>query len=347
MISPVPDSRVKRSMPGPSRRIAAALLVLLHAGVCAAEPAAEARAVAALERGDIPALRDTLATVARTTTPDEAAALFATAVERLPRNRAFRARFDAALAGPLAPPAGQARYLFVFVPGWLYRTNTESGADFARPRRVLAARGYAVRLAEIDENGTVEANGDELAAELVRLAGDGRRLILVSTSKGGPETQLALDRLARTGEAGHVAAWVNIGGLLNGTAIADQWSAWPRSWLAAFAFAFIGRDTAAVPSMQTAVRRARFAELRGPDGMLVVNYIGAPRAAEVTPGAQGDYAVLAPHGPNDGLTLLADALVSQGVTVVERGLDHYFAAPDIDRRISALAQAVLETLGER
>ena len=26
---------------------------------------------------------------------------------------------------------------FVFVPGWLYRTNPESGADFARPRRVL------------------------------------------------------------------------------------------------------------------------------------------------------------------------------------------------------------------
>ena len=46
------------------------------------------------------------------------------------------------------------------------------------------------------------------------------------------------------------------------------------------------------------------------------------------------------------MTLLADALVPQGVTVVERGLDHYFAAPDIDRRIAAMAQAVLETLAE-
>jgi hypothetical protein len=36
----------------------------------------------------------------------------------------------------------------------------------------VLARGYAVRLAEIDENGTVEANGDALAAELERLAGD-------------------------------------------------------------------------------------------------------------------------------------------------------------------------------
>jgi hypothetical protein len=46
------------------------------------------------------------------------------------------------------------------------------------------------------------------------------------------------------------------------------------------------------------------------------------------------------------MTLLADALVPQGVTVVERGLDHYFAAPDLDRRIAAMAQAVLETLAE-
>src|SRR5262245_38082273 len=302
--------------------------------------------MAAMERGDTTALREALAAVARTASTDEAALLFAAAVERLPRNRAFRARFDAALTGPLVPPAGQERYLFVFVPGWLYRTNPESGADFARPRRVLAAGGYAVRLAEIDEDAPVEAKGGAVAAELEGVAGDGRRLVLISTSKAGPETQLALDRLERAGKATHVAAWVNIGGLLNGTAVADYWAAWPRRWLAAFAFAFMGHDTNAIPSMQMAPRRARFGELRVPDAVLVVNYIGAPRAAEVTSGAQGDYAIVLPHGPNDGLTLLADALVPQGVTVVERGLDHYFATPDIDRRIMAMAQAVLETLAE-
>jgi catechol 2,3-dioxygenase-like lactoylglutathione lyase family enzyme len=326
-------------------RLAAALVCSLFAVASSADP--EGQAMTAMERGDTPALREALAAVARTGSPDDAALLFAAAVERLPRNRAFRARFDAALSGPLVAQAGQERYLFVFVPGWLYRTNPDSGADFARPRGVLAARGYAVRLAEIDENATVEANGDALAAELERLAGDGRRLVLISTSKAGPETQLALDRLEREGKAAHVAAWVNIGGLLNGTAVADHWAAWPRSWLAAFAFAFMGHDTNAIPSMQMAPRRARFAELRVPDGVLVVNYIGAPRAAEITPGAQGDYAILLPHGPNDGLTLLADALVPQGVTVVERGLDHYFAAPDIDRRVAAMAQAVLETLADR
>jgi triacylglycerol esterase/lipase EstA (alpha/beta hydrolase family) len=329
------------------RRLAAALLAAFLFTAAVADPATEAQAVAALERGDTAAFRDALLSLARASSLDEAAAFFADAVERLPRNRAFRARFDAALAGPLAPPPGQARYLFVLVPGWLYRTNTESGADLARPHRVLAARGYAVRLAEIDENGTVEANGDALAAELARLAGDGRRLVLVSTSKAGPETQLALDRLERAGKAGHVAAWVNIGGLLNGTPLADHWDAWPRSWLAALAFAFMGHGTESIGSMTTGARRPRFAELGLPAGMLAVTYIGAPRAAEVSPGARDDYAIIAPHGPNDGMTLLADALVPQGVTVVERGLDHYFAAADLDRRIAAMAQAVLETVAEK
>ncbi len=344
MMDPGPGSRVKRAVVGPSRRTAAALLAACHLTCGAADPAMEARAVAAIEQGDTAAFRDALAMLARATSLDEAAALFADAVERLPRNRAFRARFDAALAGPLAPPAGQEHYLFVFVPGWLYRTNAESGADLARPRRVLAARGYAVHFAAIEENATVAANGEALAAELARLAGDGRRLVLVSTSKAGPETQLALDRLERAGHAAHVAAWVNIGGLLNGTPLADHWEVWPRRWLAAFAFAFMGHGTDSIGSMTTGARRARFAELRLPAGLLAVTYIGAPRVAEVTSGAQGDYAIIAPYGPNDGMTLLADALLPQGVTVVERGLDHYFGAPDIDRRIAAMAQAVLEAL---
>jgi hypothetical protein len=298
----------------------------------------------ALQQGDVAALRETLAAIARTSSIDDAAKAFAAAVESVPRNREFRARFDAARAGdPIVPPSG-ADYLFVFVPGWLYRANPGSGADLARPRAVLGALGLATHLAAIDENGTVEANGAALGAELERLAGDGRRLVLVSTSKAGPETHLALDQLGRSARAGHVAAWVNIGGLLNGTPRADYWMEWPQRWLAAIAFAFLGRGTQAIPSMMTAPRRARFPELRVPRGVLVVNYIGAPLSADIRPDVRADFEVIAPHGPNDGLTLLADALVPGGITLVERGLDHYFAAPDLDRRIAALAAALLGEL---
>jgi hypothetical protein len=137
---------------------------------------------------------------------------------------------------------------------------------------------------------------------------------------------------------------VNIGGLLNGTARADWWMEWPQRWLAVVGFAFLGRDTEAIPSMMMAPRRARFAELRVPHGVLVVNYIGAPLTADIRPDVRADFEVIAPYGPNDGLTLLADAIVPEGITLVERGLDHYFAAPDLDRRIAALAVALLGEL---
>ncbi len=311
----------------------------------AAQEASPAPLIAdALQRGDVARLREQLAAIARTSSIDAAAKAFAAAVESLPRNREFRVRFDAARAGGPQVPAAGAGYLFVFVPGWLYRANPDSGADLARPRAVLGALGLATHFAAIDENGTVEANGAALAAELERLAGDGRRLVLVSTSKGGPETHLALDQLGRSDGAGHVAAWVNIGGLLNGTARADYWMEWPQRWLAVIGFAFLGRGTDAIPSMTMAPRRARFAELRVPHRVLVVNYIGAPMTADIRPDVRADFEVIAPHGPNDGLTLLADAIVPDGITLVEPGLDHYFAAPDIDRRIAALAAALLGEL---
>jgi hypothetical protein len=280
----------------------------------------------------------------RASSIDAAATAFASAMEGLPRNRAFRAAFERALASPGAAIPGADRYLFVFVPGWLYWRQPESGADFARPRRVIGELGVAHRLAEIDENGTVDENAAMLAGELASLREDGRRVVLVSTSKGGPETLAALDRLRASGRADHVAAWVNIGGLLNGTVLADRETVWPRSWLAAIGFAFMGLDTAAISSMTTDASRKRFASAALPGHVLVVNYLGVPRASEVTSRAQDGYETLAEHGPNDGLTLLADAIVPGGTTLLERGLDHYFVTPDLDRRIAALAAALLGEL---
>jgi len=310
-----------------------------------ATAAGEAAFAEALQRGDTPAMREALAALARASSLDAAAETFAAAVGALPRNQRFRARFDAALAEPgRAPPAAAKRYLYVFVPGWLWQSHPESGADLARPRAVLGAMGLETRLVPLDENGTVEENGAALAEALAQLGGDGRRLVLVSTSKGGPETLLALDQLGRAGNSGHVAAWVNIGGLLNGTPRADRWMEWPQRWLAAVAFAFLGRGTDSIQSMTTAPRRARFAQVSVPSEILVVNYIGAPLTADIRPHVRDDFQAIAPFGPNDGLTLLADALVPQGVTVVERGLDHYFAAPDLDRRIEALTTALVGEL---
>ncbi|HSD54132.1 MAG TPA: hypothetical protein VLC47_08190 [Burkholderiales bacterium] len=298
----------------------------------------------ALENGDAAAMREALAAHARMTSLDEAAELFARTLEAVPRNREFRVRYERALAAPILPARKGSRELFLLVPGWRYRSEPATGADLAQVQRVLERLALATRLAPIGENDTVEANAEALATEIERLAPEGRRLILVSTSKGGPETHLALDRLRQAGRAGQVAAWVNIGGLLHGTAIADYWDTWPRSWLAAIGLALGGHHARAIPTMTTAASRARLATSQLPQRVLVFSYIGVPRERDLTDWTRTNYAILAEHGPNDGLTLLPDAIVPQGITVAELGFDHFFRTPDLDRRIAAMAIALLATL---
>jgi hypothetical protein len=317
----------------------------LH-GARAADAPGQALAVArALEHGDTTAMREALAAHARATSLDEAAELFARTIDAVPRNRAFRVRYERALADPPGPVRASSHALFLLVPGWRYRTDPATGADLAQVQRVLESLALATRLAPIGENDTVEANAVTLAAEIERLLPEGRRLILVSTSKGGPETHLALDRLRQAGSAGHVAAWVNIGGLLHGTAIADYWDTWPRSWLAAIGLTLGGHDARAIPTMTTAASRARIAASQLPPHLLVVNYLAVTRERDLTDWTRGNYAILAEHGPNDGLTLLADAIVPQGITVAELGFDHFFRTPDLDRRITAMVLSVLALLG--
>jgi hypothetical protein len=326
------------------------LLALVLSGAAHAADIEQAAVAEALARGETAATRAALRDISARTTLDHAADVFVAAIESIPRNRAFRERFDAVLEqGATMEDFVDARnrYRFLFVPGWLYRDDPATGADFARPRAVLEQLGLATALAPLDENGTIEANAQILADEVIRSPADGRMIILVSTSKGGPEAHLALDSLRRTEQAGQVVAWVNIGGLLNGTAVADYWMQWPRCWLAAIAFAFKGFGTRSIASMTTRARQVRFAEIRLPEDLLVVNYLGVPRFAQMHPRAQERNSVLAAHGPNDGLTLLADAIVPQGFTLLERGLDHYFAAPDLDRRIVALARVVIAEVDQR
>jgi hypothetical protein len=303
---------------------------------------------AALARADTAALRDALAALSRAASVDDAAQAFAASVDALPRNRDFRMRLEAASTEASGGPVASApRYLFLLVPGWRYRVNVETGADLARPRAVLERLGFATELVPLDENGTIEANARALADAIARHEAGGRTLILVSTSKGGAEAHLALDLARRSEGAGHVAGWVNIGGLLNGSAIADYWAAWPQRWLAAIAFAFQGFGIASIDSMTTETSRARFAAAALPAHVLVVNYVAVPMSWEVTSPSQGGYMTLAEHGPNDGLTLLADAIVPQGVTVLARGLDHFYAAPDLDERIAAMARTLVSLLEER
>ncbi len=248
-------------------------------------------------------------------------------------------RYRALVARGDAQQVSLAGQTYVLVPGWLYRADPTSGADLEPQARLLRAAGARVIHAQTAENGSVEFNAAMLTQTLRRLSADGARVTVVSASKGGAEAALALALLAQTGEASHVHGWVNIGGTLRGTALADLALTWPACWFVEAAI-LPDRSFDGLRSIATAASARRVSELRLPSHVRVVNLIGLALSGQMSSRAQTGYRLLRRQGANDGITLLTDALAPSASTIALVGADHFFALPDIDVHTLAVAAAL-------
>lgn len=283
---------------------------------------------------------------------DLAALVFIRRVLADPDNRALARcveALDRALADPNAgvlPGTGAGRFTVLFAPGWLYRSNPQTEADFARTRAALDRVGVPYRFLATPEDATVEENARLLAATIRELPAGARPVIVVSASKSAAEAAWALGHLLEPGQAAPVAAWINAGGTPAGTPLADHWTRFPRSLLARAAFLRHGWRYDSLLSLRTGQSRERLARVTLPPDLVVINYIAVPMASQVTPEARGRYRLLSAHGPNDGMTPLASAAMPGGITLVEPGADHYFLSVDIGRRTLALTAAVRRYLDD-
>lgn len=299
--------------------------------------------------------REGLGQLARRLSTDLATLHFVARLYERPANRRAQDAFHANLrrltdprsGGGAAPPENYTAHVLAFVPGYAYRKDPTTGADFARQRLILRETGFRTLLIETEELGSVERNAALVAAGLTRLAEREERIIVVSSSKGGPEVALALGEGISPETSRRVKAWISVGGLLRGSPYADRYLGWPRRWLAAIALAWEGLPASIVSDMSTAVRAPVFDRLTIPAHILTLQYVGAPLSGQVPPWTLGRYTVLSPHGPNDGLTLLSDELVAGGIVVTDLGLDHFYQDPAINLKTIALAYVVLDELRRR
>jgi hypothetical protein len=236
------------------------------------------------------------------------------------------------------------RYKLLFIPGFHYLSDNTSGADFSNQRQLMHQLGLDVQLAATEEDGTVEENAT-IIAHIVRAESSAHsKLILVSTSKGGPETALALGKILKPGETTSVKAWLSVGGLIRGTLLADRIIAWPKSWIARIIFSHEKVDFRSLPGLTTAASRARMNGINLSRHILVVQYVATPLSGDIADNVRSRYAYLRKYGPNDGLTLLADELMPDGITIIEPGVDHFYRDPEIDLKSLAIANLVAEEL---
>lgn len=299
-----------------------------------------------------PSDQEALRSLSQRFSTDLATIYFVARLYDFPSNRraqeAFRANLQRlkgaqGLALPLINDAYRS-YLVAFVPGYAYKKDRTTGADFARQREIMTRLGWQTLLIETDELAGVEDNATIVADSILRMSRLHDKIILVSASKGGPEVALALGERLPADARRCVRAWVSVGGLLRGSPYADLALRWPRRWFAKLAFAFQGLRPDVIENLSTEVRRPAFARLTIPGDVLTLQYVGAPLSGDISGAAHGRYEALRPLGPNDGLTLLADELIPGGIVVTDVGLDHYYRDPAIDLKTVALALVVLDDL---
>jgi hypothetical protein len=276
---------------------------------------------------------------------DFAALLLADEISRVPLNHRFRRVFEEAYdyarkalpAGRAKLPASADRYEALIVPSYLYNRVNFSGADLAAPREALKKVGLTCHFVETSDDGPIESNAEIVMAAIRDRAQSGRRLIIISASKSGPEVALALSKLAPA-ETRHVAAWINAVGALQGTPLIDD------NVLPELEF-FVGKvDEAGVESMSVARSRRRFRSFRVPEHVLVVNFFGVPVSGSVGFRARRGFFPMQKYGPNDGMVLLADMMFPGGVTLTEIGSDHFLMDQHLDVTAVALAIAVIRWL---
>ena len=302
--------------------------------------------------------RETLARIASHHSVDLAALLFADRLWAVESNRTIQSRFAgeverlrrAADQPSYADPERRARYAVLFVPGWDYAENGPvTGADLAAPRRLISAWGLENHFVDLPPNGAVEENALRVAESIRRLRRPDRELVVVGPSSAGPAIHLALGGLLSPDEATGVAAWLNLGGIVRGSPVLDHFrERWPERWLLGAVAWWEDWDCEALVSMTAERGRARFERLALPSHLLVVTYLGLSLSGELGPFARDLHPILAPLGPNDGLTLLADAVVPGGLTIVAPRSDLFFAEdPEIDLKTLALAETLLAYLDAR
>lgn len=279
--------------------------------------------------------RHCLAEITREKGIDWATALLYDRIRRAAWNRDFVERIEAADTDDfVSDPHPDV----LIAPGALYREQPRFGSDGRVVRAAAAELGLRCRVMEVASMGSVTGNAAMIAQSLNR---EPRPVIVASLSKGGSDMRIALERQPEI--RGKVACWLNICGLIRGTPISDsllgtRW--WQRGLLRGYlaytrAHADFVRELAAIPGslLETPMNSET---LRG---IKVISVVGFPLTTHLVRNSKTRHTRMAHLGPNDGTSLLRDAIIEPGLVYPVWGADHFMRTAEVPRLMRRLLQA--------
>ncbi len=233
-------------------------------------------------------------------------------------------------------------YRILLVPGLDYKENGKlTGSDLKTQKDLFTQLGADVRLIEIPPLGTVEENSLIIAEEIKKQSD--KKILLSGPSSAGPAIHLALATRLNDKESSHVAIWLNLGGVINGSPVLDWVSSgitYP-AWQAVLWFKDWNSNT--FESLRADISRKRAENLKVPEHIKIINYIGLSLSGNISKFAADKYCIMHSEGPNDGLGLLPDMVVPNSQTIIATTSDHFFAEdPQIKEKSIALLKTVMQ-----
>ena len=273
---------------------------------------------------------------------DFATALLFDRFQKSPARAAFIRRIDTLRSSPATAPVRLDARL-VIVPGALYIERPELGADGRLVRELAARQGLESDLIPVASFGSLAHNAGIISTWLEQHSGE--RLILVSLSKGGADIKRALAAPDAREVFRNVMAWVNVGGVLNGSLMAN-WvlASRARTWFFRWKFKRQQRDFQFITDLQRGPGQPLDFPVSLPPSLKLLSLVGFPLQRHMTTCfSRFCHRTLTTQGPNDGTTSLVDVLAWPGEIYPVWGADHYFRPVNRARELIA---AVLQYLRE-
>jgi hypothetical protein len=236
------------------------------------------------------------------------------------RHRAFIDAVDAFEPTPGARLDLPGTLLIAPAAGW--RERPEYGGDGAVIRSIAEDLGIATGLIELGSTASIAHNAALLRRALAEHPASS--VILATASKSAAELKVAVREPGAHRDA--VKAWVNLGGLLQGTPLLDWGRRHRMTWLFVRLFMLAkGIESSFLDGLSW-----RTPLLTGPctlpADIPVINVVGFPLRSHLSGTIAKRHGHLAPLGPNDGYGLLLDAMAPGHVYPVW-GASHYLRAP--------------------
>lgn len=252
---------------------------------------------------------------------DFATALLYNRIKRSPHHAEFIAELESR-----PPSVNTGRVTIALVPGAFYKEHPGTGADGRLIGNAMRLLGCGVETIPLASLGSLEENARIIHDWLTARASQDEILILISLSKGGADVKWALAKPDADVVFSHVAGWINISGILQGSTLTG-WlfdGSWHSRWTQ-FLLRVQRYDLEVAQEMSRRKGSLLDCSLQFPEWMRVIHIVGFPLEHHLSGGlARKGYERSRHLGPNDsGGIVLADACQWRGELYPVWGADHY------------------------